>query len=200
MNNDIVIDSHDKFVWTTFQTEFVVQHEEHVVAISGSLVEIGQWNIRQALMLDEKPENSGKWIVSLHVPANVKFEWKWVVVWRNTRIAFRWEERQNRVTEVGERGFVCHAYWNCDPTYEFLPESPSINTDKGDNWTAEDDKLLEKLPDDETLDDKQSRKNVFVIANYIRDLGCLVSWSLQSLKTKVMSFFYGVGGLFRRSN
>ncbi|XP_062590411.1 starch-binding domain-containing protein 1-like isoform X2 [Saccostrea cucullata] len=177
--------------------DYMLPDNNLALAISGSIKEFGGWNIKEAKIADEKPENSGKWIVSLHLPANVKFEWKWVVVWRNTRIAFRWEERQNRVTEVGEHSFVCHAYWNSDPTYEFLPESPSMNTDKGDNWTTEDDKQLEKLADNETLEDKQSHKSVYFIASYI---GYLVSWSLQSLKTKVMSFFYGVGGLFRRSN
>ncbi|XP_061162781.1 uncharacterized protein LOC133172000 isoform X2 [Saccostrea echinata] len=179
-------------VWLGIACDYMLPDNNLALAISGSIKEFGNWNIKDAKIADEKPENSGKWIVSVHLPANVKFEWKWVVVWRNTRIAFRWEERQNRVTEVGESGFMCIAYWNCDPIYEPLPESLS------DTWTVEDDKRLEKLAGEEALEDTQSRKSV--IASYIRDLGYLISWSLQSIKTKVMSFFHGVGGLFRRGS
>lgn len=71
---------------------------------------------------DENPENSGKWIVTVNLPANVKFEWKWVVVWRENHNAFRWEERANRVTEVGEESCKCHAPWNEDTTYKTLPQ------------------------------------------------------------------------------
>lgn len=72
-------------------------------------------------LTDENPENSGKWMVTVNLPANVKFEWKWVVVWRENHTAFRWEERANRVTEVGEESCKCHAPWNDDATYETLP-------------------------------------------------------------------------------
>lgn len=71
---------------------------------------------------DESPENSGKWIVTVNLPANVKFEWKWVVVWRENHTAFRWEERANRVTDVGEESCKCHAPWNEDATYKTLPQ------------------------------------------------------------------------------
>lgn len=71
---------------------------------------------------DESPENSGKWIVTVNLPANVKFEWKWVVVWRENHTAFRWEERANRVTEVGKESCKCHAPWNEDATYKTLPQ------------------------------------------------------------------------------
>ncbi|XP_061162780.1 uncharacterized protein LOC133172000 isoform X1 [Saccostrea echinata] len=182
----------DVGICISFETQYKTDAHDKCLAVCGSLAAIGNWDVKKAVIADEKPENSGKWIVSVHLPANVKFEWKWVVVWRNTRIAFRWEERQNRVTEVGESGFMCIAYWNCDPIYEPLPESLS------DTWTVEDDKRLEKLAGEEALEDTQSRKSV--IASYIRDLGYLISWSLQSIKTKVMSFFHGVGGLFRRGS
>lgn len=71
---------------------------------------------------DESPGNSGKWIVTVNLPANVKFEWKWVVVWRENHTAFRWEERANRVTDVGEESCKCHAPWNEDATYKTLPQ------------------------------------------------------------------------------
>lgn len=46
MNTELPI----SLVWTQFSTNYAVEHENHVLAISGSLPALGQWNARKAVL------------------------------------------------------------------------------------------------------------------------------------------------------
>lgn len=37
-------------VWAQFAIDYVVQNEGHALAISGSIPQLGQWSVRQALL------------------------------------------------------------------------------------------------------------------------------------------------------
>lgn len=37
-------------VWVQFEIDYVVQHEGHAVAISGSIPQLGQWSVLQAVL------------------------------------------------------------------------------------------------------------------------------------------------------
>lgn len=176
----------------SFETQFNADTQTKYLAVCGSLDVLGNWEVERAVVADESPENSGKWIVTVNLPANVKFEWKWVVVWRENHTAFRWEERANRVTEVGEESCKCHAPWNEDATYKTLPQ-----VSDGVMWTSEDDGHVEKLADDPVPDDPQGYPIVGSISSYIRDIGFLISWSVQSIKNGVVAIFQRIGGVFR---
>lgn len=176
----------------SFETQFNADTQTKYLAVCGSLDVLGNWEVERAVVADESPENSGKWIVTVNLPANVKFEWKWVVVWRENHTAFRWEERANRVTEVGKESCKCHAPWNEDTTYKTLPQ-----VSDGVMWTSEDDGHVEKLADDPVPDDPQGYPIVGSISSYIRDIGFLISWSVQSIKNGVVAIFQRIGGVFR---
>lgn len=177
-----------------FDTQFNADIRTKYLAVCGSLDVLGNWEVDRAAVADETPENSGKWIVTVNLPANVKFEWKWVVVWRENQTAFRWEERANRVTEVGEESCRCHAPWNDDATYETLSHVSD------GMWTPADNDQVEKLADDQVLDDPQGYPIVGSISSYFRDIGFLISWSVQSVKDRVVAIFRRIGGVFRRGS
>lgn len=64
-------------------------------------------------------------------------------------------------------------------------------------WTSEDDGHVEKLADDPVPDDPQGYPIVGSISSYIRDIGFLISWSVQSIKNGVVAIFHRIGGVFR---
>lgn len=64
-------------------------------------------------------------------------------------------------------------------------------------WTSEDDGHVEKLADDPVPDDPQGYPIVGSISSYFRDIGFLISWSVQSIKNGVVAIFQRIGGVFR---
>ncbi|XP_056006781.1 uncharacterized protein LOC125658659 [Ostrea edulis] len=116
----------EKTVWVQFRTHYITNREDLVLCIAGSLPELGQWNVRRAVIADEIPNRSGEWVVLIELPANVTFDWKWVVLTQEnaTMTAFRWEERPNRSTEVQGQGLRCYAAWNYDAAYETISKFP----------------------------------------------------------------------------
>ncbi|XP_056016868.1 aspartic acid-rich protein-like [Ostrea edulis] len=136
------MDITEKTVWVQFRVHFVTNSENLVLGITGSLPELGQWNVTRAVVADEIPKSSGEWIVLIQLPANVTFDWKWVVLSQKnaTITAFRWEERDNRRTELEEQGRRCYAAWNYDAAYETITKFPV------DEW---------KWMDDDAQDDEE---------------------------------------------
>ncbi|XP_078335891.1 uncharacterized protein LOC111133408 isoform X1 [Crassostrea virginica] len=191
MNTELPI----SLVWTQFSTNYAVEHENHVLAISGSLPALGQWNARKAVLADEYPENSGKWIVTVSLPANVKFEWKWVVIWRKNHTAFRWEERGNRVTELGDQSCSYYAPWNGEVSSGTISQVPD------GQWSNVDNEQVEKLAEDPAgLTEPCTHPEVGLISSYLREVGFLVTWSLQSIRSGVVAFFRMIGAPFWRDN
>jgi len=140
-------------VFVEFRTSYVCQHEDLCVALSGSLDELGNWDVRNAVLAEETPEDSGHWQVAVELPAETSFEWKWVVIWRENLTAFRWEERSNRIYDTGySDGYIrVKALWNID----------------GITWDDSDDNQLEELS--KAIDTDQSENGSFIskIINWI---------------------------------
>ncbi|KAK3083987.1 hypothetical protein FSP39_006346 [Pinctada imbricata] len=129
----------DEFVWLQFETKYLVPDVLCCLAVCGSIRELGYWDVRHAVIADEKPKDSGNWIVSVFLPTSVNIEWKWVVLHRETRHVIRWEERYNRWYHTGYRSGRILASWNRD--HAFRP-APSGN---GMEWDKDDSNQLEEL-------------------------------------------------------
>ncbi|XP_048749323.2 starch-binding domain-containing protein 1-like [Ostrea edulis] len=115
-----------EFVWVHFTTHYITHEDNHTLAISGSIPQLGSWNIEQAAVAAENPKHPGEWITSIEIPADSRFEWKWVVISRDTMSVCRWEESSNRVTELDGKYYKCHAPWNNNAEYEIIPNVPGM--------------------------------------------------------------------------
>ncbi|XP_048767369.2 uncharacterized protein LOC125674281 [Ostrea edulis] len=181
-----MLSSDDGTVCISFETHYDTNTRGKCLAVCGSLDVLGNWDVKQAVMADEIPENSGKWIIAVKLPANVKFEWKWVVVWQETRTAFRWEECENRGTELEGHDCKYYAPWNCNAKYQIISEFPDRE------WTLKDD--------EQTLGDEHVPQITNASSGYFTSLQSLMSWLFQSVKSKLVAFYYSIGGLFRRDS
>ncbi|XP_056006814.1 starch-binding domain-containing protein 1-like [Ostrea edulis] len=178
----------EKTVWVQFRTHYVTNSEDLVLGITGSLPELGQWNVTRAVVADEIPKSSGEWVVLIELTANVTFDWKWVVLSQEnaTMTAFRWEERDNRSTELQGQGQRCYAAWNDDAAYEIIPKFPV------DEWKWMDD--------GDQDDEEQSPESEHVPPRRV-DVGYLTSVvvsSYQDIRHKVVAFCQSIRGIFRR--
>ncbi|XP_056006463.1 starch-binding domain-containing protein 1-like [Ostrea edulis] len=182
------MDSTEKTVWVQFRTHYVTNSEDLVLGITGSLPELGQWNVTRAVIADEIPKRSGEWIVLIELPVNVTFDWKWVVLSQEnaTMTAFRWEERGNRRTVLQERGRRCYAAWNYDAAYETITKFPV------DEW---------KWIDDDAQDDNGPSPESEYVPSRRVEVGYLTSVvvsSYQDIRHKVVAFCQSIRGIFRR--
>eukprot|EP01124_Arcella_intermedia_P036532 TRINITY_DN9590_c0_g2_i1.p1 TRINITY_DN9590_c0_g2~~TRINITY_DN9590_c0_g2_i1.p1 ORF type:complete len:120 (-),score=8.63 TRINITY_DN9590_c0_g2_i1:63-422(-) len=64
------------------------------VGVLGSLSQLGAWNPHHCILL--QPTHPDRWSLTLTLPDNTFFEWKFIIVSQD-RTVIRWEEHSNRV-------------------------------------------------------------------------------------------------------
>ena len=95
-----------------FITEYAVNDDDACLVISGSIPELGSWNLAKSLWVREVPERSGKWISILITTPHQQFSWKWVVISKDRLRAIRWENINNREQTIDNESVILQAPWN----------------------------------------------------------------------------------------
>lgn len=68
-------------------------------------------------------------------------------------------------------------------------------------WSNVDNEQVEKLAEDPAeLTEPCTHPEVGLISSYLREVGFLVTWSLQSIRSGVVAFFRMIGSPFWRDN
>ena len=99
----------------TFETDYIVENADNMcLAVSGTLPELGSWEVAECLLARETRPGSSKWRVTATLPASQDFSWKWVVVTPDRSRVIRWEEIDNRDEQSGTKTRVIFAAWNGD--------------------------------------------------------------------------------------
>lgn len=89
-----------EYVLVTFQTTYQTYDSGVYLAVIGSIPCLGSWCVDDCLLLTNN--GSGKWEASISMFANTSFFWKLVVVSRDKKRIWRWEDIQNRDTNIGD--------------------------------------------------------------------------------------------------
>ena len=95
-----------------FLTEYAVNDADACLVISGSISELGSWNLTESLWVREVPKGSGKWISVLITTPHKQFSWKWVVISKDRSRAIRWENTRNREQTIDNESVILQAPWN----------------------------------------------------------------------------------------
>ncbi|XP_061196704.1 uncharacterized protein LOC133204980 [Saccostrea echinata] len=94
-----------------------VPQDQLALAVTGSIPQLGNWNLKDALIAEQVPMHSGKWVVGVKLPAGLDFQYKWVIVWRDSLSPFLWEDGANRFTHIEESGrYICA--WNSGAVFQ----------------------------------------------------------------------------------
>ncbi|XP_062586017.1 uncharacterized protein LOC134247702 [Saccostrea cucullata] len=94
-------------------------HHNLALAVTGSIPHLGNWNLNDALIAEEVPIKSGRWVVGVKLPAGVQFQYKWVILWRDTLIPFLWEDGPNRTVQIKGSG-RCLDIWNKGGVFQHI--------------------------------------------------------------------------------
>ncbi|XP_062569326.1 uncharacterized protein LOC134231376 [Saccostrea cucullata] len=137
------VSRHPSSLWIQFECEYVVPNDGFVLAVCGSIPELGNWNASAALIADQHTKDSGKWVAGIHLPTNSTFAWKWVVLQRPNFTPCRWEEIPDRVAELGEHNGTFLAPWNTEMAFDVIPFARPRGNDS--LWTNDDAKQLQTL-------------------------------------------------------
>ncbi|XP_062597565.1 uncharacterized protein LOC134258990 [Saccostrea cucullata] len=99
-----------------------VPSENLALAVTGSIPQLGNWNLEEALIAEEVPMHPGKWVVEVKLPIGTIFHYKWVVVWRDSLRPFAWEDVGRRLTHIRESGiYICG--WETEAVFQAVSEN-----------------------------------------------------------------------------
>ncbi|MBN3279483.1 STBD1 protein, partial [Polyodon spathula] len=93
-------------VSVSFRVHYITCSPFQLIAVTGNHRELGNWENYVPLRQDK----DGFWCNSITLPADVKMEWKFVMV-ENGKIK-RWEECLNRCLET-THDIQAHKWWGC---------------------------------------------------------------------------------------
>lgn len=94
-------------VGVSFRVHYITRSPFQLIAVTGNHRELGNWENYVPLRQDK----DGFWCNSVTLPADVKMEWKFVMV-ENGKIK-RWEECFNRCLETTHDDIQAHTWWGC---------------------------------------------------------------------------------------
>ncbi|XP_072107994.1 uncharacterized protein stbd1 [Mobula birostris] len=89
----------------SFNVHYMTCSNSQILAVTGNHESLGQWENYVPL----KPNKDGFWSDTIQLPANSRFEWKYVVV-ENGKI-WRWEECPNRYLETSHEDMEIYQCW-----------------------------------------------------------------------------------------